>query len=138
MKNNRRLIICSIFALVLCCLLAASCKGCKKGCKKECDHAWGEWQEVTAPTCMAEGLKERACTKCEEKDSQTIEKVGHSFTNYVVDGKEAICITYTKTATCDYDGCNQKDTIVVNSTGGHNFVEIEHKDADCENDGYKS
>ncbi len=137
MKNNRRLIICSIFALVLCCLLAASCKGCKKGCKKECDHAWGEWQEVTAPTCMAEGLKERACTKCEEKDSQTIEKVGHSFTNYVVDGKEAICITYTKTATCDYDGCNQKDTIVVNSTGGHNFVEIEHKDADCENDGYK-
>lgn len=136
MKNKKRLIIYSIFALILCCLFVTSCKG-GKGCKKECDHSWGEWQEVTAPTCMQEGLKERTCSECEEKESEKIEKVGHSFTNYIADGKEAACIEYTKTATCDFDGCNQKDTIVVSITKDHNFVEVEHKDADCENDGYK-
>ncbi len=38
MKNKKRLIIYSVFALILCCLFVTSCKGCK-GCKKECDHS---------------------------------------------------------------------------------------------------
>ena len=136
MKNKKRLISYSIFALVLCCLFVTSCKGCK-GCKKECEHLWSEWETVTAPTCMQDGLKERTCSECEQVESEKIEKVGHSFTKYIADGIEAECIEYTKTATCDFDGCNQKDTVVVTSTKGHNYVEIEHKDADCENDGYR-
>lgn len=136
MKNKKILNVFSILVFVFCCLFVTSCKGCK-GCNKECEHQWSEWQTVNTPTCMVEGLKERTCSECGETESQKIEKVGHSFTNYVADGKVADCINYTKTATCDFDGCNQKNTITVNSTKDHNFVEIENKPADCENDGYK-
>lgn len=35
-------------------------------------HSYGEWQTVTAPTCMAEGSKKRVCSVCEHEETATI------------------------------------------------------------------
>ncbi len=37
-----------------------------------CEHAWGEWAVVTAATYEAEGLEERICTICGDKETRAI------------------------------------------------------------------
>ena len=38
-------------------------------------HTFGEWKVVTEPTTEAEGLKERVCTECGFKETETIAKL---------------------------------------------------------------
>ena len=38
-------------------------------------HLFGEWTTVTEPTVEAEGVKERVCSVCGEKQTKTIEKL---------------------------------------------------------------
>ncbi|MBQ8209518.1 MAG: hypothetical protein IJZ35_02910 [Clostridia bacterium] len=40
-------------------------------------HTFGKWVVVTAPTVNAEGMEERACTVCGEKETRTIEKISY-------------------------------------------------------------
>ena len=49
-------------------------------------HAFGEWIVIKAPTCEADGLKERTC-ECEAKQSEIIIATGHDY----VDGSCSNC-----------------------------------------------
>ena len=40
------------------------------------DHTWGEWIDVTAPSCEAQGLKRRTCSVCQTVEEQPIESLG--------------------------------------------------------------
>ncbi len=40
------------------------------------DHTWGEWIDVTAPSCEAQGLKRRTCSVCQTAEDQPIESLG--------------------------------------------------------------
>ena len=53
-------------------------------------HDFSEWKEVTAPTCTEEGSKERICSRCDEKETETIQATGHK--DEVIPGKVATCV----------------------------------------------
>lgn len=56
------------------------------------EHSWGEFNTVTQATCGADGLEERECAVCGEKDSKDIPATGeHDF------GGGDIC------SVCNYD-----------------------------------
>ena len=59
------------------------------------EHSFGEWILVDEPTCLATGVEERIC-ECGEKESKTIDALGHTE---VVDG--------VVQATCDKTGLTE-------------------------------
>lgn len=85
-------------------------------CEKN-GHTFGDWTEVKAPTCTADGSQERECSVCKEKEAQTVKAAGHSYGDWSV----------TLEATCTTDGskervctlCGEKDTEVI--PGGHKY-----------------
>lgn len=52
-------------------------------------HNFGEWQIVKAPTCTEEGLRERTCSVCGDKESEKI-ATEHSF------GEDGVCTNCNK------------------------------------------
>ena len=43
-------------------------------------HAWGEWIEITSASCMAKGIKMRACA-CGQSDTVYIDELPHALSN---------------------------------------------------------
>ena len=105
---------------------------------EECSHNYIE--KVVAPTCVTEGYTIYVCDLCGESYiDKYVDKLGHSFTNYVSD-KNATCEKDgTKTAKCDR--CDATDTIIdEDSKLGHKYGEWKHDAGTkahirvCEND----
>ena len=76
----------ALILAIICVFGTISCSG-----PAEHQHVWGEWQQVTAPTATADGLKRRVClndsTHVEEKtlrslDGKKIIFIGNSYTYY--------------------------------------------------------
>ena len=68
---------------------------------------------VSAATCTESAKYYYSCS-CGEKGTETFTSgnaLGHSFTNYVSDHNATCTQDGTKTAVCDRDGCNAKDTV---------------------------
>ncbi len=66
-------------------------------------HEFGEWSEVSAPTCTAEGVEERICKECGEKEQRKTAAIPHVFTKTKV---EPDCVNegYTKfSCKCGYE-----------------------------------
>ena len=42
------------------------------------DHT-GEWVQTTAPTCTADGVRERTCTRCGFVETEAVAATGHTF-----------------------------------------------------------
>ena len=81
---------------------------------------------ASAATCAEKAKYYYSCS-CGEKGSETFEygkSLNHSFTNYVSDNNATCTQDGTKTAVCDRDGCNEKDTVTdVGSAKGHTYSE---------------
>jgi len=74
------------------------------------DHAWSEWQEVKAPSCTAEGLKERECVNCEATESAPIEIIEHNWSDWV-GSVPATCVTVgVETRSCVDCSASQERT----------------------------
>ena len=87
------------------------------------EHAYGEWQITTQPTCTEQGEKQRTCTDtdCEYVETEVISAKGHE---YKTTEEPATCTANgTKTHTCD---CGDSYTETITATG-HNFDENTHK-----------
>lgn len=69
-----------------------------------CTHSFGEWVTVSTATCEKEGIKERSCSKCNTKQTDTINKLEHTV---VIDSaKEATCQESGKTEGRHCSVCN--------------------------------
>ncbi|MCM1364413.1 MAG: fibronectin type III domain-containing protein [Faecalibacterium sp.] len=42
------------------------------------DHNWSDWTDVTAPTCIDKGSKERTCSFCNAVETGDIDPLGHT------------------------------------------------------------
>ncbi|MCM1544831.1 MAG: hypothetical protein NC110_05965, partial [Ruminococcus sp.] len=84
-----------------------------------------EWTTTKKPTCTEKGIEEKHCTRCDCDyfESQEIDMLPHSFTNYV-SNNDATCIKDgTKTAICNTCG-EAKDTVTdTGSVLGHDLPE---------------
>ena len=89
------------------------------GCKKDKHIHTFDKQVITDEykatdvTCTEAATYYYSC-KCGEKGTETFgygSPLGHSFTNYVSDNNATCTEDGTKTAVCDRDGCNAKDTV---------------------------
>ena len=81
-------------------------------------------ENVVDPTCTVDGSYDEVvyCSvcKCElSRTKRTLDKTGHSFTDYVSDGNADCLNDGTKTAKCDHS-CGETDTVTdVGSATGH-------------------
>lgn len=75
-------------------------------------HTFGEWTEVTAPTCAKEGVRERSCSVCGKKETEAVAITSkHTYTDWVV-VKEAQCNKAgEKSRTCTICGHNETEKI---------------------------
>ena len=77
-------------------------------------HKFTQWKGTDA-NCTENGYKERHCTECDYKQTQTIKAKGHQFGEWKVT-KKAGCLTDgEQTAVCMV--CNHKETKVIAATG---------------------
>ena len=62
----------------------------------ESEHNWGEWQRISAPTCIKEGEQYRICLHCGAEETSSIPALGHSYENDIctVCGAEKPPYTY--------------------------------------------
>ena len=68
-------------------------------------HSWGEWQEVTAPTCEGKGSEKRTCSTCNEVETRDKDAIGHLWGDAQdVPAADATVIGYQKFA-CTRAGC---------------------------------
>ena len=65
---------------------------------------------VTAPTCTEQGFTTHTCTCGDSYIADYVNALDHEFTNYVSDNNASCGVDGTETATCNHDGCNEKDT----------------------------
>ena len=85
MKKSVRILIVSVVSvLMLVSTLALS------ACT--CNHEWSDWTTLSAATCETEGLEERVCNKCGDKDERTVSALGH---DEVIDSEVAATCTET-------------------------------------------
>ena len=101
------------------------------GCKEQHTHSFTEQkveqQYLALEATCTEAAKYYYSCSCGEKGTQTFASgnaLGHEFTNYVSDNNATCTKDGTKTAVCDRDGCNEKDTVTdVGSAKGHTYSE---------------
>ncbi len=128
------------------CTNAAVCVTCNKAYGEALGHDWGAWTTATAATCTADGEERRDCSRCDEYETNTLTKLGHTFVNDVA-AKPANCEdagnkAYKSCSTCDkyfaevegqYSENGKADTtsFVINALG-HTYGEwIEEDPATC-------
>lgn len=66
-----------IFFIILSVFFLVSCK--KDDTKKEHEHIYSDWNTLTYATCEKEGLKERFCLICGEKEAIVLPKLDHTL-----------------------------------------------------------
>jgi len=67
------------------------------------EHTWGEWKVVTEATCTAEGLEERVCSSCGEKETRAIAMKPHTLGGWMYDTSNhwhecSVCHTHVDVA----------------------------------------
>ncbi len=105
--------LCLVFGLAACETLLQPTKH---------DHIYGEWTEVTAPTCSAEGKQTRKCTSCDHEEEGKIDKLPHTFVLDEENSKAPTCVEAgVKAEKCSV--CGKAQTSAGDpATGVHNYV----------------
>ncbi len=110
-------------------------------------HSWGEWVEVTQPTCTQSGLRKHTCNDCQTEETDVVEATGHVLTSHGAEQSDCIHLGTVAYWTCDVCGSLYADEQALNdieyadiftSPTGHTFggwvTEVE---AGCTEDGLK-
>ena len=89
-------------------------------------HSFGEWIQITSPTCTDKGIEKRTCTVCEFSDTRDIAAKGHSWeTTYTVD-KEPTC-TEEGRKSIHCKNCNSTKNNISISCVAHVYKDITTK-----------
>lgn len=93
-------------------------------------------ENITLPTCTEKGYTTYVCECGDTYIDDYIKENGHSFTNYIYDGKATCSTNGLKIAKCD--NCDATDSIVI--SGDHSFSDEWTIDEDptCKEEGMKS
>ena len=95
-------------------------------------HDYGEWVDLTKPTCTASGVMQRKCADCPQTETKIVSPLGHDYTAKLV---EPTCLEqgYT-THICSRCGAGYNDTFV--PALGHDYEETEVAPT-CTEEGYR-
>lgn len=83
-----------------------------------CVHNF-EYEVITNPTCVADGVKKGICSNCKQEQNFSISATGHSFTNYQVTTNGNCTIDKVETAKCD--NCEQTNQRITPAIGSHSY-----------------
>ena len=119
-----------------------SCTRCTDSYKdtytdKTNDHKWSDWKTTKEPTETTEGTKERSCSVCGKKETDTIPKKSHTH-NYTTKTVAPTCtsqgyVLHTCTGCGDTYKTNYKDPL------GHSWTDWQTVEAaTCTADGKKT
>lgn len=102
-----------LLALILCLGVLAACDDSTTpstgetpgGDETPCTHTFGEWANVIHATCETNGMEERICSACGEKEERSITALGHDEANH--EAKAPTCLekgweAYVTCSRCDY------------------------------------
>jgi hypothetical protein len=90
-----------VLAALAACLVVCVC--CLFVCKKDCEHEWSAYRVMKRATCTEDGLLERVCEHCGEKESKVDEATGHDY------GSDGVC-----------DGCGDINEEIANNNNNNN------------------
>ena len=93
-------------------------------------HSWGNWVTDKDATCTENGSRSRACSACEQTETQPIEAMGH---DYVEKRTEPTC-TQDGSIVNRCSRCGDTDTEIL-AAPGHKET-VDKNDADCEHPGH--
>ncbi len=107
---------------------------------KNQDHEHSYIANIIEPTCVDEGYTLHVCACGEVIKDTFVNALGHSFINYLYNNDATMEKDGTKTATCDREGCEVKDTITALNTKipedhEHSYLSVVTKPT-CFEDGY--
>lgn len=91
------------------------------------------------PTCTEEGSKEKICSVCGDKVTETIQAKGHSWNDdYTVDIEASCKEEGSKSIHCSVCGAKDESTVTVIPKGDHTYGDWKvMKEATCTEDGSK-
>lgn len=94
-------------------------------------HNFGEWVDLTKPTCTASGVEQRKCADCPQTETKIVSPLGHNYKAEIV---EPTCLEqgYT-THICSRCGTGYNDTFV--SPLGHDYETEVVREPHCETEG---
>lgn len=85
-------------------------------------HSFGNWVITKKADCTNDGSRERSCTVCQKTETETISKLGHSYSTAWTTDKTAGCTT-TGTKSHHCERCDAKTDITEIPAVGHKFGE---------------
>lgn len=86
----------------------------------ECEHQWGEWKEVTEPSCLRDGREERICKECLEEEERPVPAIGHhTWREWVIEEEPTCEFTGSKTRTCTV--CDMDEDQDIPKTQDHSW-----------------
>ena len=88
-------------------------------------HSYGEWYEISAPTCTAKGTEEHKCSVCKNTETRAIDANGHTESAAVEENRaEATCTedgSYDSVVYCSVCKAElSRETKTINKLG-HSF-----------------
>ena len=75
-------------------------------------HKYGDWTQVVAPTCTAEGSQERVCS-CGDKQTKAIDALGHDWDDGEITKAATCSVPGEKTFHCKRAGCTATKVEVI-------------------------
>ena len=84
-------------------------------------HVLGEWAETLAPTCIAAGTEQRACTNCDHSETRDIPALNHDRIKH--EAQDATCTEVGWNAYVSCSRCDYSTYVEIPSKGGHKYGE---------------
>ena len=100
-------------------------------------HTYGEWSVDKEATCTEEGIRERECSVCHGKQTETISALGHEYSDEWIVDKNATCTeSGSKSHRCIR--CGEKSEVTEIAAMGHTYGDwLQVLDPTCTDSGKK-
>lgn len=106
----------------------------------ECAHLWGQWTQTVKPTCDNFGTKIRKCINCSKEESESLQKLSHENSDWIVDIVSTVKAEGKKHIECTYCKKVIKEESIPKITNNHQHVGAYYsitKQPTCEAEGNK-
>ena len=97
-----------------------------------CEHVYSDWEITKEASCTEDGSRERVCTICGNKETETINAIGHQWNEAYTTDKEATCTEDgSESHHCLVCDAIDETTAVVIPAKGHKMTKTAGKEATC-------